>query len=241
MTRQWRNASMILTALIAATAGGCGPKFADDVRAGFGAYNVRKVGLIVQCQQYVASDLRYAQVPDIKPGMKMTRLDEWDAFCSPPVRAAAAQCLREKGYEPLDLSELSPSGRNVRLSDALDAAARAHGELDAVLVIAYVVSPLHVTTVDSQVSVVPGGRQTVTTWRSRTDGLNLAGQVAMIHLASRSTLYSLGSRTRYCYGTCNMPVPGKAGLEERAQIVGARFGTEFGKAEGLRRGLPAAH
>jgi hypothetical protein len=206
----------------------------DTLHPKYNRFNIERIGTAVWCAAYVPGDLASVSPPKIQPGMKMTRADRWDLLLSPLVGKELRDCLEREGYEVVDLRSGVDFGEGIAWRDVLRRVIREHQDLDAVLGVAYCVSPYHVEIVGTSFQ----GLGTSTQYRSYPNGINLKGRLKLIYKDRKTTLWELGDHATYYYGSCNLP--GVAGLP-RQQLVEAvcrAFGSSFSESHGTVRGFP---
>jgi hypothetical protein len=214
---------------------GCHLPRGDTVHPQYAGFGVRRIGTLIWCTAYVAGDLAARQTPSIRPALRMTRAEKWDAFLSPVIQREIESTLRAKGYEVVDASSVVRFGEKVQLSEALAALAEPQRDLDAILTVVYCVSPLHLSVVNSDTR----GNTTYTTYQSTTGGINLKGRLKLFHLPSMTTLWELGDHTTYYHGSYAVPEAAYGSKTDLATAVCRTFGSAFGQSSGAVCGFPA--
>jgi hypothetical protein len=245
---------------IGGTSGGCSYRYADTLHPHYADFRVAKIGLVIWCSAYVAQDPAQAHLPRLDPRKgPMKKADKWDQALTPCISEQVQSSLRGLGYEIADVSGEVPFGPDVTTSDALTDLGARYPDLQAVLLVSYVVSPfsaMSLTPADDPMGSVSVNtetqRQTQTNYGSYSTvvteyrgtsmaranavgGTNLRGQLKLVHLATGEVLWEIGDHSVYCHYS---PPGGRLSQEDASQAVCRQLATVFARPAAGRLGFP---
>ena len=243
--------------------GGCGPRYDDTLNPRYADFGVKKIGLVIWCDRYVSEDpasVDFRRLDPLKSRMKKT--DTWDLALTPLITAQVQLKLRELGYEVVDASPDAPFGPEVKTANVLEAVRAKHPQINAVLLMSYIVSPLNTMATASaddpmgSVAVdIQTQRQTQTnygnyavihtvtrdtkfTGANEVGGTNLRGLLKLVQVPTGEVLWEIGNHS--VYGVYSAKASSKKGIsrDEVTKAVCRQFGTVFTEPAVSRQGFP---
>jgi hypothetical protein len=247
---------MALTGFIASCQ--WGPTYEDTVSPQFNKQGIHRIGLLVWCSRYVATDLSQTRLDRLDPSeTELVRLDDWDKALTPTISASIQKQLTLLGYTAVDVGADVSFKPELKTGDALAALRKSRPDLDAILLVSYAVSPLHVTygpgsndpngsvsTSHDDTATYDNGKVAVSVssssegqYFSDIDGLNLRGIMQLVDLSNSQMIWEIGRQASYGVYSSDISRGGMSRAKLTAEVC-RQFGTKFAMPSPTRHGFP---